>query len=118
MRPDTTLEALAGLRPYFRKDGLRHRGERERIGDGAASAVLAGATGPRAGARAAGTTGIVGLRGVEPLVMGIGPAPRRAGARAAGLTLEDMDLVEVNEAFAPQYKAVEKELGSIRRRRT
>jgi acetyl-CoA acetyltransferase len=53
-----------------------------------------------------------GFAGVDPTIMGIGPAPAsRAALERAGLTLADMDLVEVNEAFAPQYKAVEKELG-------
>jgi acetyl-CoA acyltransferase 2 len=113
MRPDTTSEVLAGLRPYFKKDGLVTAGNASGIGDGAASAVVASAE----WAEANGVTpigGIVswGFVGVEPRVMGIGPAPAaRLALDRAGLTLEDMDLVEVNEAFAPQYKAVEKELG-------
>ena len=113
MRPDTTMEALGRLRPYFRKDGLVTAGNASGIGDGAASVVLA----ERGWAEANGASPIGrlvswGFAGVDPRIMGIGPAPAaRAALAAAGLGLEDMDLVEVNEAFAPQYKAVEKELG-------
>jgi len=113
MRPETTVEVLAGLRPYFRKDGLVTAGNASGIGDGAASAVLASAEWASANAVQP-IARIVswGFVGVEPQVMGIGPAPAaRLALDKAGLTLEDMDLVEVNEAFAPQYKAVEKELG-------
>lgn len=113
MRPETTVEALGQLRPYFRKDGLVTAGNASGIGDGAASAVLA----DEAWAEAEGLKPIGRLRswafvGVEPSVMGIGPAPAiRQALDRAGLALADMDLVEVNEAFAPQYMAVEKELG-------
>lgn len=113
IRPDTTMETLAKLRPYFRKDGLVTAGNASGIGDGSASTVLASAAfAEREGLRPIGRLVSWGYVGVEPRVMGIGPAPaaRRALERA-GLTLEDMDLVEVNEAFAPQYRAVEKELG-------
>ncbi len=113
MRPGTTLEALARLRPYFRKDGLVTAGNASGIGDGAASVVLAS----RSWAEANGATPIArlvswGFAGVDPRIMGIGPAPAaRAALARAGLTLADMDLVEINEAFAAQYKSVEKELG-------
>ena len=113
MRPGTTLEGLARLRPYFRKDGLVTAGNASGIGDGAASVVLTS----RAWAEANGAKPIArlvswGFAGVDPRIMGIGPAPAaRAALAAAGLTLEDMDLVEINEAFAAQYKSVEKELG-------
>ena len=113
MRPDTTVEALSRLRPYFKKDGLVTAGNASGIGDGAASVVLA----ERGWADANGVSPIGrlvswGFAGVDPRIMGIGPAPAaRAALARAGLTLGDMDLVEVNEAFAPQYKAVEKELG-------
>jgi len=113
IRPETTLEALGRLRPYFRKDGLVTAGNASGIGDGSASCVLASAEWARgAGLEPIGRLVSWAYVGVEPRVMGIGPAPaaRQALARA-GLTLEEMDLVEVNEAFAPQYKAVEKELG-------
>ncbi len=113
MRPDTTIEALGRLRPYFKKDGLVTAGNASGIGDGAASVVLA----ERSWADANGATPIGrlvswGFAGVDPRIMGLGPAPAsRAALAAAGLSLEEMDLVEVNEAFAAQYKAVEKELG-------
>ncbi len=113
MRPDTTVEALSRLRPYFKKGGLVTAGNASGIGDGAASVVLA----ERGWADANGASPIGrlvswGFAGVDPRIMGIGPAPAaRAALARAGLTLGDMDLVEVNEAFAPQYKAVEKELG-------
>jgi acetyl-CoA acyltransferase 2 len=113
MRPETTLEALGKLRPYFRKDGLVTAGNASGIGDGSASAVVASAEWAEAnGVQPIGRLLSWGFVGVEPRVMGIGPAPAaRLALEKAGLGLEDMDLVEVNEAFAPQYKAVEKELG-------
>jgi acetyl-CoA acetyltransferase family protein len=113
MRPDTSMEALGALRPYFRKDGLVTAGNASGIGDGAASAVLASAEWAAAnGVAPIGRIVSWGFVGVEPQVMGIGPAPAsRLALEKAGLELDDMDLVEVNEAFAPQYKSVEKELG-------
>jgi acetyl-CoA acetyltransferase family protein len=112
MRPETTMEALGGLRPYFKKDGLVTAGNASGIGDGSASAVLASAEWAEAnGVKPIGRIVSWGFVGVEPKVMGIGPAPAaRLALEKAGLTLADMDLVEVNEAFAPQYKSVEKEL--------
>lgn len=113
VRPDAAMEGLAKLRPYFKKDGLVTAGNASGIGDGAASLVLA----TRAWAEANGKTPLGrlvswGFAGVDPSIMGIGPAPAgRLALERAGLSLADMDLVEVNEAFAPQYKAVEKELG-------
>lgn len=113
MRPDTTMEDLGRLRPYFRRDGLVTAGNASGIGDGAASVVLAEGDWARAnGTSPIGRLVSWGFAGVDPRIMGIGPAPAaRAALSAAGLGLDDMDLVEVNEAFAPQYKAVEKELG-------
>lgn len=113
IRPETTLEGLGGLRPYFRKDGLVTAGNASGIGDGAASCVLASAQwAEREGLRPIGRLVSWAFVGVEPRVMGIGPAPAaRKALERAGLSLADMDLVEVNEAFAPQYMAVEKELG-------
>lgn len=112
MRPDTSMEALAKLRPYFKKDGLVTAGNASGIGDGAASAVLASADWAQAnGVEPIGRIVSWGFVGVEPQVMGIGPAPAaRLALEKAGMSLDDMDLVEVNEAFAPQYKSVEKEL--------
>lgn len=113
LRPETTLEALGRLRPYFRKDGLVTAGNASGIGDGSASCVLASAEwAEKHGIQPIGRLVSWAFVGVEPKVMGIGPAPAaRKALERAGLTLADMDLVEVNEAFAPQYKAVEKELG-------
>jgi len=113
MRSDTTLEALGKLRPYFKEDGLVTAGNASGIGDGAAAAVLADAEwAEKQGLDPLGRIVSWGFVGVEPQIMGIGPAPAaRLALEKAGLSLDDMALVEVNEAFAPQYKAVEKELG-------
>lgn len=113
IRPDTTAESLARLRPYFREDGLVTAGNASGIGDGSASALLASREwAEREGVVPIGRLVSWAFVGVEPRVMGIGPAPAaRKALERAGLTFPDMDLVEVNEAFAPQYMAVEKELG-------
>ncbi len=113
MRPGTTLEALSGLRPFFKKDGLVTAGNASGIGDGSVSALLADADwANQQGIEPLGRIVSWGFAGVEPQIMGIGPAPAsRLALKNAGLTLDDMDLVEVNEAFAAQYMAVEKELG-------
>lgn len=113
MRPDTTLEALAKLRPYFKDDGLVTAGNASGIGDGAAACVVADGEWAKAqGLAPIGRLVSWGFVGVDPSIMGIGPAPAaRCALERAGLELADMDLVEVNEAFAPQYKSVEKELG-------
>ncbi|HEY6808209.1 MAG TPA: acetyl-CoA C-acetyltransferase [Gemmatimonadales bacterium] len=118
MRPDTTLEVLLGLKPYFKKDGLVTAGNASGICDGAAATVIASEAFAKArGAKPLGRLVAWGVAGVDPSIMGIGPAPaaRKALARA-GMKLEQMDLVEVNEAFAPQYLAVEQELGLDRAR--
>ena len=113
MRPDTTLEALAALRPYFKKGGLVTAGNASGIGDGAAACILADAVwAEQRGLNPIGRLVSWGFAGVDPSIMGIGPAPAaRRALESAGLAIGDMDLVEVNEAFAPQYKSVEKELG-------
>jgi acetyl-CoA acyltransferase 2 len=118
MRPSTTPEALAKLPPYFKKDGVVTAGNASGICDGAAALVLAsGRFASERGLRPLGRLLAWASAGVEPSIMGIGPAPasRKALARA-GLKLDDMDLVEVNEAFAAQYLAVEQELGLDRER--
>jgi acetyl-CoA acyltransferase 2 len=118
MRPDTTVESLAKLPPYFKKDGVVTAGNASGICDGAAALVVAGEHFARErGLRPLGRLVGWGVAGVDPGVMGIGPVPasRRALAHA-GLALEDMDLVEINEAFAAQYLAVERELGLDRER--
>jgi acetyl-CoA acetyltransferase family protein len=118
VRPDTTLQGLAALKPAFGKDGLVTAGNASGIVDGAAALVVAG----RDEARRRGLAPLAsivawGITGVPPDIMGIGPVPAsRKALEAAGLTLKDIDLVEVNEAFAGQYLAVEKELGLDRER--
>ena len=118
MRPDTTPEALAKLPPYFRKDGVVTAGNASGISDGAGALVLASRRYAEAhGLSPLGRAVAWAAAGVDPSIMGIGPVPaaRRALERA-GLTLDDMDLVEVNEAFAVQYLAVEREMGLDRER--
>jgi len=118
MRPETTLEALAKLPPYFKKDGLVTAGNASGICDGAAATVIASEEFARErGLKPLGRLVAWAVAGVEPKYMGLGPAPAARKCLAkAGLTLADMDLIEVNEAFAPQYVAVEKELGLDRAR--
>jgi acetyl-CoA acyltransferase 2 len=118
MRPGTTPEALAKLPPYFKKDGVVTAGNASGICDGAAALVMASERfATERGLRPIGRLLAWASVGVEPAYMGIGPAPAsRKALERAGLKLEDMDLVEVNEAFAAQYLAVEKELGLDRER--
>ena len=112
VRPETTLEALAALRPYFRKDGLVTAGNASGIGDGAAAMVIAdGGWAAQRGLKPLGRLISWGIAGVEPDVMGIGPAPAsRKALERAGLTIDQLDVVEVNEAFAPQFAAVARDL--------
>jgi acetyl-CoA C-acetyltransferase/acetyl-CoA acyltransferase 2 len=117
-RPQTTLEVLAKLAPVFKKDGVVTAGNASGICDGAACLVLT----TEEFAKSKGLKPLArlvqwGVAGVDPSIMGIGPAPaiRNALARA-DLKQSDVDLFEVNEAFAPQYLAVEKELGLPRER--
>ncbi len=113
MRPETTLDALAALKPYFKKDGVVTAGNASGICDGAAATVIASESYAKSrGLKPLGRLVAWGVVGVEPKYMGIGPAPAaRKALQKAGMSLAQMDLVEVNEAFAPQYLAVEKELG-------
>jgi acetyl-CoA acyltransferase 2 len=117
-RPQTTLEILGKLSPVFKKDGVVTAGNASGICDGAAALVLAtGEYATKNGLKPLARIVQWGVAGVEPTLMGIGPAPAiRAALERAGLQLSEMDLVEVNEAFAPQYLAVEKELGLDRAR--
>jgi acetyl-CoA acetyltransferase family protein len=113
MRPDTTLEGLARLRPAFSKDGCVTAGNASGIVDGGAAVVIT--TADRAKAKPLGRIVSWGIAGVEPNVMGMGPDPAvRKALDKAGLHLADMDLIEINEAFAAQYLAVEKTLGPAR----
>lgn len=112
LRSETTLEGLAKLRPAFAKDGFVTAGNASGIVDGAAALVIAGGEFVKANDRKPwGRIVSWAYAGVEPEIMGIGPVPAsRKALKNAGLKLSDIDLVEVNEAFAAQYLAVEKEL--------
>lgn len=112
-RPDTTMQTLAALPPAFKKDGLVTAGNASGIVDGAAAVVVTRErTARERGLKPMGRIVSWGVAGVEPRIMGIGPVPSSQKAlAAAGLKLEQMDLIEVNEAFAAQYLAVEKVLG-------
>src|SRR5437764_945822 len=115
MRPATTLEGLAKLKPAFSKDGFVTAGNASGVVDGGAAVVVT--TRDRAKAQALGRIVSWGVAGVPPDIMGIGPVPAsKIALEKAGLKLSDVDLVEVNEAFAAQYLAVEKELGLDRSR--
>ena len=113
MRPDSTMEGLAKLPAAFSKNGCVTAGNASGIVDGGAALLLAS----ERGIKSHGLTPIGRLThwasvGVEPSLMGMGPVPAtRRVLEKAGLSLKDIDLIEVNEAFAAQYLSVEKELG-------
>jgi acetyl-CoA acyltransferase 2 len=117
-RPGTTPEPLAALRPVFRKDGLVTAGNASGISDGAAAVVLSTSEAARQkGIQPLARIVSWGIAGCDPAVMGIGPVPAIGMALdRAGLALNNIDLIEVNEAFACQYLAVEKELDLDRKR--
>ena len=118
MRPDSTLEGLAKLPAAFNKNGCVTAGNASGIVDGGAALLLAS----DAAVKSRGLKPLAKLThwavvGVEPTLMGMGPAPAtRLVLKRAGLSLADVDLIEVNEAFAAQYLSVEKELGLDRDR--
>lgn len=118
LRPETTMEGLAKLKPAFAKDGFVTAGNASGIVDGAAALVIASEPYVKGhDVKPLGRIVSWAYAGVEPEIMGIGPVPASLQAlEKAGLKLEDMDLVEVNEAFAAQYLAVEAELGLDRER--
>src|SRR5690349_821754 len=113
LRSDSTLEGLAKLKPSFGKEGTVTAGNASGIVDGGAAIVLMPvAEAQKRGLKPLGRLVSWGIAGVDPSIMGSGPVPAtRAALKKAGLTLDQIDLVEVNEAFAAQYLAVEKELG-------
>jgi acetyl-CoA acyltransferase 2 len=113
LRPETTMEGLAKLPAAFKKDGIVTAGNASGIVDGAAALLIAGAGAVEArGLAPIGRIVSWATVGVEPAMMGMGPAPAiRKALDRAGLRLEDLDLIEINEAFAPQYLACERELG-------
>ena len=117
-RPDTTLEGLARLPAAFQGKGFVTAGNASGIVDGAASVVLASPSAARGlPADVLGRVITYGVCGVPPRLMGIGPVPSiRMALERAGLSIGEIDLFEINEAFAAQYLAVEKELGLDRDR--
>jgi len=113
VRADADAASLSNLRAVFQKDGTVTAGNASGINDGAAAVVLmSSAEAERRGAKPMGRIVAYGHAGVEPEVMGVGPIPavKRALERA-GLKVEDIDVIESNEAFAAQACAVAKELG-------
>jgi acetyl-CoA acyltransferase 2 len=112
-RPETTIETLEKLPPSFKKDGIVTAGNASGIVDGAAAVVVTREkTAKERGLKPIGKIVSWAVAGVDPTIMGIGPVPStRTALQLAGLKLEQIDRVEVNEAFAAQYLAVEKELG-------
>ena len=117
-RPNTTRAGLAELKPAFQKDGVVTAGNASGITDGAASVVLSTAeTANRRGLRPLARIVSWGVAGCDPEIMGIGPVPAiKVALERAGLALDQIDLFEINEAFACQYLAVEKELGLDRKK--
>jgi acetyl-CoA acetyltransferase family protein len=113
LRPETTMEGLAALPTVFKKDGVVTAGNASGIVDGAAALLIAsGAVARERGLSPLARIVSWATVGVEPTLMGMGPAPAiRAALTRAGVSLDRLDLVEINEAFAPQYLACEKELG-------
>jgi len=113
MRPDTTMEGLAKLKPAFAKDGFVTAGNASGIVDGAAMLVVS--TADRAKEKGKTPLGRIvswGIAGCDPDIMGIGPVPAtQIALKKAGMQLADLDLIEINEAFAGQILSVVKELG-------
>ena len=105
-RSDTTMEGLAKLRPIF-KDGVTTAGNASGINDGAAALIVASRdAGDKAGAKPRARILATGVAGVAPRIMGFGPVPAAQKAlERAGLELKDMDVIEINEAFAAQVLA-------------
>src|SRR5437867_3137539 len=115
MRPDTTMEGLAKLKPAFGKDGFVTAGNASGIVDGGAAVVVT--TPDRAKTPPLGRIVSWGIAGVQPEIMGIGPVPAaKIALEKANLKLGNIDLIEINEAFAAQYLAVEKALELDRNR--
>src|SRR3989441_5006705 len=109
MRPDTTVEILAKLRPAFSKDGFVTAGNASGIVDGGAAVVVTSAEAAKT--KPLGRIVSWGIAGVPPDIMGIGPVPAiKLALDKAGLKLSDLDLIEINEAFAGQYLACERAL--------
>jgi len=112
-RAETTAEALAKLRPAFKKDGMVTAGNSSGLNDGgAAVVVMSRRKAEELGLKPLATIRSYASAGVDPRIMGMGPVPSsRRALEKAGLTVSDLDVVEANEAFAAQSVAVGKELG-------
>jgi len=111
MRPETTMEGLAKLKPAFAKDGFVTAGNASGIVDGAAMLVVTSAENAK-DKNPLGRIVSWGIAGCDPDIMGIGPVPAtQIALKKAGMKLDDLDLIEINEAFAGQILAVAKELG-------
>ncbi|RYZ15129.1 MAG: thiolase family protein [Alphaproteobacteria bacterium] len=113
LRPSTTLEGLAGLKPAFRPDGVVTAGTASPLTDGAAMTLITSeAYAKRHGLEILGIIRSAAVAGVPPEIMGMGPVPASLKALArAGLTIRDIDVVEINEAFGSQAVASIRELG-------
>jgi len=113
LRPETTMEGLAKLKAAFGKNGTVTAGNASGIVDGGAAVVMMTLDqAEKRGLKPMGRIVSWGIAGVDPKIMGSGPVPAsRSALKKAGLKLDEIDLIEVNEAFAGQYLAVEKELG-------
>jgi len=113
IRAGTTLDSMTSLRPAFKKDGSVTAGNASGINDGAAAIVLMTAEkAAERGAKVLGRIASWATAGVDPAYMGIGPVPASKKAlEKAGWTIDDLDLIEANEAFAAQALAVGQELG-------
>jgi acetyl-CoA acyltransferase 2 len=111
-RPETTQDKLSLLKPAFKKEGIVTPGNASGIVDGAAALVVCtSAEAGRRGAQPLGRLISYGIAGCDPKVMGIGPVPAsQLALKKAGLKISQMDLIEVNEAFAPQTLAVARDL--------
>lgn len=113
IRPDASMEGLAKLKPAFAKDGFVTAGNASGIVDGAAMLVVT--TGEKAREKGKTPLGRIvswGIAGCDPDIMGIGPVPAtQIALKKAGMSMNDLDLIEINEAFAGQILAVSKDLG-------
>jgi acetyl-CoA acetyltransferase family protein len=112
-RPDATMENMRKLKPAFGKNGTVTAGNASGIVDGGAAVIVMSlADAEKRNLKPLGRIVSWGIAGVDPKIMGSGPVPStRIALKKAGMTLDEIDLIEVNEAFAAQYLAVEKELG-------